>query len=457
MTTVKNLHFVGIGGARLSGLAKLYQDRGYYITGSDANESKSVQNLINRGVKVFIGHNPVNIEGADLVVYTNAVGDDNPEVKTALDKGIPVIEGAELLGKLMGEVGQGIAIAGTHGKTTTTAMTALVLTAGGLDPTVLVGGEIEAFQGNHRSGKSDYMVVEACEFKNSFLFLRPSIELITNIDWDHPDCFPTIKDVLKTFADFVSLLPKEGTLILWGDDPNADYLKKRYKGKTVTFGYQPQFDWEIAECHSLEPIGIIGRINYKGKNHGELCLKVPGRHNLQNAMGALVIASELGVDTEVALKALTEFNGVKRRFEIKGEYRGAMIVDDYAHHPGAVKASLASARQGFKGRIWCVFQPHLYSRTKFLLDEFAKSFNDADILVLADIYPAREIDPGDISSKDLAVKAGRFHTDVRYLGDFDTIVNHLTRHVQKGDLVITMGAGNIFKVGESLLNNVIIL
>ncbi len=453
---MKNLHFVGIGGARLSGLAKLYQDRGYNITGSDAYESNSVQNLTKRGIKVFIGHNPANIDGADLVVFTNAVGNENCEIKAAIDKGIPVIEGAELLGKLMNEVGRGIAIAGTHGKTTTTAMTALVLTSSGVDPTVLVGGEIEAFQGNHRSGKSDYMVVEACEFKRSFLYLRPSIELITNIDWDHPDCFPTLKDVIKTFSEFVELLPKNGALVLWGDDPNAYSLKKKYKGKIITFGYQPQFDWEIADYQTIETLGIAGRINYKGKSHGELRLKVPGRHNLQNALGALAIASELGVDINIALNILAEFTGVKRRFEIKGEYRGAMVVDDYAHHPGAVRATLATARQAFKGRVWCVFQPHLYSRTKFLLDEFVKSFNDTDILVLADIYPAREVDPGDISSHDLAIKARNYHTDVRYLGDFNTIVDHLAKHVRKGDLIITMGAGNIFEVGERLLKSIFI-
>lgn len=453
---MKNLHFVGIGGARLSGLAKLYQDRGYTITGSDTHESNSVQNLINRGIKVFIGHDPANIEGADLVVYTNAVGNDNPEVGAAKDKAVPIIEGAELLGKLMTEVGQGIAIAGTHGKTTTSAMTALALTAGGVDPTVLIGGEVEAFQGNHRTGKSNYMVVEACEFKRSFLYLRPTIELITNIDWDHPDCFPTMKDVVKTFADFIDLLPKDGVLILWGDDPNAYNLLKRFKGKSITFGYQSKFDWEIAEYRTVEPLGITGRINYKGKNQGELRLKVPGRHNLQNALGALAIAAELGVDNNISMSALTEFTGVKRRFQIKGDYHGAMVVDDYAHHPGAIKATLATARQAFKGRVWCVFQPHLYSRTKFLLDEFAKSFNDADILVLADIYPAREVDPGDISSQDLANKAQHFHPDVRYLGNFDSIVSHLARHVQKGDLIITMGAGNIFEVGERLLTNIVI-
>lgn len=453
---MKKLHFVGIGGARLSGLAKLYQDRGYTITGSDVHDSYSVQNLIRRGIKVFLGHDPANIEGADMVVFTNAVGEENPEVKAALAKGIPLIEGAELLGQFMVEVGRGIAIAGTHGKTTTSAMTALALTSVGVDPTVLIGGEIEAFQGNHRSGKSQYIVVEACEFKRSFLHLRPTIELITNIDWDHPDCFPTLKDVINTFNDFVDLLPKDGALILWGDDPNAYDLRKRYKGKSITFGYEPQFDWEIADYRMVEPLGIAGRINYKGKNQGELVLKVPGRHNLQNAVGALAIAAELGVDNHKTIAALAEFTGVKRRFEIKGEFHGAVIVDDYAHHPKAVRATLATARQAFKGRIWCVFQPHLYSRTKYLLDEFTKAFVNADTLVLADIYAAREVDPGDISSQDLATKTQPFHPDVRYLGDFDAIVEHLSRHVRRGDLVITMGAGNIFEVGERLLTKVAI-
>lgn len=453
---MKHLHFVGIGGARLSGLAKLYQDRGYTITGSDTQASAAVQNLINRGIKVFLGHDPSNIEGADLVVYTNAVGNDNPEVKAAQNKEVSTIEGAELLGKLMTEVGRGIAIAGTHGKTTTTAMTALVLTAAGLDPTVLIGGEIDAFQGNHRSGKSDLMVVEACEFKKSFLYLRPTIELITNIDWDHPDCFPALRDVIKTFTDFVALLPRNGVLILAGDDPNALSLKKKFKGKTITFGYRPEFDWEITGYRTVEPLGIVGALSYRGKSQGELRLKVPGRHNLQNAVGALAIAAELGVNVENVFETLTEFIGVKRRFQIKGEYRGAVVVDDYAHHPGAVRATLATARQAFKGRIWCVFQPHLYSRTKHLLDEFAGSFKDADVLVLADIYPAREVDPGNISSRDLAAKAQKNHPDVRYLGDLEVIADHLARHARRGDLILTMGAGNIFEVGEELLNKTVV-
>jgi UDP-N-acetylmuramate--alanine ligase len=448
---MKHLHFVGIGGARLSGLAKLYLDRGCKISGSDSQESKVTRNMAQKDIQISYGHNASNIQGADLVVYTNAVGLDNPEVLEAKRLGIPVIEGAELLGKLMADVGKGIAIAGTHGKTTTSAMTALLLAEGGLDPTVLIGGEVNQFQGNHRSGKSSYMVVEACEFKQSFLKLKPTVELITNIDWDHPDCFPTIDDVVKTFIDFVALLPPDGVLLVWGDDSNAFGLCKLFPGKFISFGYQDHFDWQIKNIRSVAPIGIAAELIYHGKSQGELVLKVPGRHNLQNAVGAIAVATELGVGIDSAFKTLSGFTGVQRRFEMKGEYKGALIVDDYAHHPSAVQITLAAARQFFKGRIWCVFQPHLFSRTKFLLTEFARSFGDADICVLADIYPAREVDPGDISSKDLAAAAQSQHGDIRYLGSFERIYEHLCQNIQSGDLVITMGAGDVWKIGERLV------
>jgi len=448
---MKHYHFVGIGGARLSALAKLYYDRGIIVSGSDTQESKVVQKLKDQGIKFYQGHQAENIAGADLVVYTNAVGNENPEVLAAQEKGIALIEGAELLGQLMSEVGQGIAIAGTHGKTTTSSMTALVLAEGGVDPTVLIGGEIAAFKGNHRTGKSPYMVVEACEFKRSFLYLRPTIELITNVDWDHPDCFPTMDDVMRTFIDFVELLPLEGKLLLWGDDPNALKLQEYFSGKVITFGYQTHFDWSLNEIRQIPPLGIAASLSYQGKAQGELRLQVPGRHNLQNALGAVAIAAELGVPLENILTSLSNFAGVGRRFEIKGSYQGAMVVDDYAHHPSAIRTTLAAARQAFSGKIWCVFQPHLYSRTKYLLKEFIQAFNDADVLVLADIYAAREKDPGDISSQDLAngvINQG--HQQVQYLGNFENIIEYLKNNVKTGDLIITMGAGDIWKVGEKL-------
>lgn len=451
---MKHLHFVGIGGARLRGLAKIYADRGYVISGSDQQESRETKHLMERGIKVYVGHDPAHVEGADMVIYTNAVGTENSEVLEARKRGIPTMEGAELLGKLMSDVGYGIAIAGTHGKTTTSAMTSLLLTAGGLDPTVLIGGEVSEFHGNHRSGKSKLIVVEACEFKRSFLKLHPALELITNIDWDHPDCFPTLGDVVKTFEDFVALLPQDGRLITWGDDPNANRLARQFSGKSITFGFQKTFDWAVDGFSPVTPLGVSAPLYYRGKKQGELTLKVPGRHNIQNAMGALAIATEMGVELQTALKTLADFHGVQRRFELKGEFKGTMVVDDYAHHPGAIRTTLAAARQFFKGRIWCAFQPHLYSRTKYLLPEFARAFTDSDILVLADIYPAREKDPGDISSRDLAREAQKFHKDVRYLGDFDSIYRHLKANLAPGDLLITMGAGDIWKVGERLVKEV---
>ena len=454
---MEHLHFVGIGGARLSALAKLYLDRGYRISGSDWQESKVIKGLTQRGIKCYLGHNPNNIEGADQVVYTNAVGSENPEVTEAKRRGIPVIEGAELLGKLMAEIGKGIAIAGTHGKTTTSAMTSLVLTDGGLDPTVLIGGELAAFNGNHRSGSSPYMVVEACEFRRSFLQLKPSISLITNVDWDHPDCFPTFADVITTFTDFVALLPDDGLLFVWGDDPNALQLGRDFKGKTVTFGYQTGFDWMVNDIKALEPIGISAQLHYHGRPQGEIRLKVPGRHNLQNALGAVALACELGVALDKALASIAEFTGVQRRFELKGEYQGAIVVDDYAHHPSAIRTTLEAAREVFKGRIWCVFQPHLFSRTKYLLPEFASAFVDADVLLLADIYAAREVDPGDISSADLAKLAKRHQADVRYLGSFESIIEQLQKDLRPGDLVITMGAGDVWKIGEDLVSNFSVL
>lgn len=448
---MKHLHFVGIGGARLRGLAKLYKDRGYEISGSDSCDTRETADLCQRGIKVTVGHQAANIDGADLVIYTNAVGDNNPEVLEAIKRGVPTLEGAQLLGKLMHEVGSGIAVAGTHGKTTSTAMTSLIMTEAGLDPTVFIGGEIAAFGGNHRSGKSPYMIAEACEFKQSFLQLHPKYALITNIDWDHPDCYPTIDAVVEAFEKFVDLLPTDGLLVVWGDDPRAVVLKQRYRGKTVTFGYKPEFDWSISNIRPLKPLGIVADLAHNGVPQGELVLNVPGKHNLQNALGSLALAAELGVDLPTALKTLSQFKGVKKRFELKGKYNGAIIVDDYAHHPSAVRLTLDAARRCFDGRIWCAFQPHLFSRTKYLLPEFATAFGDADVVLLADIFAAREKDTGEISTADLAREMSKHNKDVRYLGDFDSIFECLRENLQEGDMLLTMGAGDAWKVGERLV------
>lgn len=448
----KRLYFVGIGGARLNALAKLYADRGYQVAGSDRQASKTTQELIDRGIPVTYGHDPSQMLPADTVIYTNAVGEDNPQVVAARANNIPVLEGSELLGRLMNEVGYGVAVSGTHGKTTTTSMLALVLTRAGIDPTVLIGGELGAIGGNHRTGQSPYIVVEACEFRSSFLELSPKIAVVTNVDWDHPDCFPTPESVVDVFRQFIAKLPEDGYMITNGDDQRCESLTSHSKATVIRFGMDPQCDLRATKIRPSErEIGSVTEVLWRGQPVAELCLRVPGVHNIYNALAAMAAAAQHGVDFATSAMILREFIGVRRRFEIKGETGGVLAIDDYAHHPAAIATTLSAVRQHHNGRIWCVFQPHLFSRTRYLMDEFAKSFMDCDILVLADIYAAREKDPGDISSRVLAERAREYLSDVRYIGELDEIVAHLVEKTLPGDLIITMGAGDIWKVGEAFL------
>ncbi len=447
-----SIYFIGIGGNRLSALAKIYRDRGCRVAGSDRCRTKTTQELEERGITVHYGHDPSKItEEIGLVVYTNAVGENNPQLLAARAKKIPVVEGAKLLGLLMREMGTGIAVAGTHGKTTTTAMVSLILIKSGKDPTIEVGGEMNELPGNHRTGKSPFIVVEACEFRRSFLHLSPKYAIVTNVDWDHPDVFPTSEAVVQAFKEFVSLLPPDGGLVMWREEKHFHELAAVSKAPVTSFGLTPEADWFVLEPRTLPPLGTEGKLYYRGEYRGKLRLQVPGRYNILNALASLATAAQLGVTVEEALASLEEFQGVKRRFEIKGEADKILVVDDYAHHPVAIANTLAAARSHFPGRIWCVFQPHLFSRTRYLLADFARAFHAADILVLADIYPAREKDPGDISSRILAAEAGKYHNDVRYLGDMNSIKDHLLQETLPGDLIITMGAGDIWKVGEDFL------
>jgi len=446
------LFFIGIGGARLSALAKIYKEKGYEIYGSDRFRTKNTANLEKMGISITYGHDPLIIGSwIDQVIYTNAVGEDNPQLIAAQAAGIPVMEGAELLGLLMREKEYGIAVAGTHGKTTTTAMISLLLIKAGKDPTVVIGGEMMELPGNHRSGLSPFMVVEACEFRRSFLQLSPQISVITNVDWDHPDCFPTAGHVVQTFQEFIRLLPADGRLVYWREDPHYSELYATSPAPVISYGLTPEADWYVPEYAPSSRLGIEGELFYRGAKQGQLKLEVPGKHNLLNAVAAVVAAVEAGISVSQALSYIADFHGVKRRFQIKGGKHGVLVVDDYAHHPSAVQTTLETARTHFSGRIWCVFQPHLYSRTRHLMPDFAKAFGAADIVVLADIYAAREQDPGDISSAILSGEIAKNHQDVRYIGDMQKIVEHLHSQTQPGDLVLTMGAGDIWKVGEEYL------
>lgn len=448
----KRVHMIGIGGARLSALARLLVARGYRVTGSDTSNSSFVDNLRSQGIKVAIGHHRDNVGDADWVAYTTAVGLDNPELVEARGRGLPVFEGAEVLAFLMEGSDRAIAVAGTHGKTTTTAMISLALLAAGTDPTIVIGGEVDVLGGNSRAGSTGYFVAEACEFREAFLHLHPNVAVITNIDWDHPDCYPTLDAVVQSFRKFMALLPPTGRLVICGDDANAAALSLEAPCDVWSYGVGEQNRVQATDFALIPPLGQEFQCLIDGKDIGRARLAVPGQHNALNALACLSVIASLGLPLNKALAALQGFRGVKRRFEIKGQSAGVIVVDDYAHHPSAVRSTLRTAREHFHGRIWCVFQPHTYSRTRSLLGEFANSFADADHVVFTDIYAAREPDPGDVSSRLLAEAALKNHRGVHYFGDLNGVLAQLPPLLASGDLVIVMGAGDVTRLGPRLLN-----
>ena len=447
----KTVHIIGIGGARLSALARILHSKGFQITGSDASESRFTAAVRSLGITVYTGHEGNQVEKADWVIYTTAVGENNPELVKARSLNLPVLEGSELLGMLMGDAETGVAIAGTHGKTTTTGMTSLALLGAGADPTIVIGGDYDPIGGNARVGGNKVFLAEACEFREAFLRLKPSIGVITNIDWDHPDCFPTLESVADTFRKFAALLPPDGTLIVCGDDPLAAAISEETACQTLKYGFDESNELIASELHAREPLGQTYQLSVEGRDLGTVTLAVPGCHNALNSLGSLAVCHALGLDLAKPIAALASFRGVHRRFEIKGQVAGITIVDDYAHHPSAVRLTLATAKEHFRGRIWCVFQPHLYSRTKYLFSELTNAFGDADHVVFTDIYAARETDPGDVSSAILAQETAKHHPAVHYFGGLQETAAQLAPLLKSGDLVITMGAGDITNLGGKLL------
>lgn len=448
----KNVHMIGIGGARLSALARILAAHGYHVTGSDTSESSFIKNLRRQGIDIAIGHDARHVADAGWVAYTRAVGESNPELSEARRRGLPVYEGAELLGLMMEGAGKAIAVSGTHGKTTTTAMIALAMIEGQADPSIVIGGEIDALGGNARSGGREYFLTEACEFKGAFLHLRPDVAVVTNVDWDHPDCYPDIESVIEAFRKFVFRLPGDGRLVTFGDDPNACAVAETAPCPVVTYGMRENNAIRAVNVSPAPHLGQTYDLWIDGRPTARVELAVPGPHNVQNSLACLAVCRTIGLPLEPAIRALARFNGVHRRFEVKGESGGVLIVDDYAHHPSAVRATLRTAREHFDGRLWCVFQPHLFSRTRHLFHEFARSFDEADNVVLADIYPAREADPGDISSAMLADEIRKNHSNVHYFGGLDKVLTRLLPLLAPGDLVITMGAGDVTYLGDRLLN-----
>lgn len=444
-------HFIGIGGSGVSGLARLMLADGVAVTGSDIKESATVESLRRAGARVAIGHRAENVNGATRVVYTAAVKEDNPELVEAHRRGIPTVTRAHMLSVVM-EGKCGVAISGTHGKTTTTGMAASVFLAAGADPSVLVGGEWSALGGNARGGAGKHFIAEACEAFNSFLELHPHVALLTNVEADHLDCHGSLDGVIAAFHQFLGQVDPDGYVIGCRDDANVRGLLERSERRTVTYGLEPGADYVGVDL-ALDQRHPAFTIERRGERLGEVRLGVPGRHNVLNALSVAALALEEGLPLEALRQGLREFTGVGRRFEILGEVNDVVVLDDYAHHPTEVRATLAAARNSMQRRTTVVFQPHLYSRTELLLDEFAGSFRDADRVFIAEIYAAREQPLPGVSSSRLVERIRQLDPsrEVELAPDRTALLARLKAEARPGDLVIVMGAGDIREWGEALV------
>jgi UDP-N-acetylmuramate--alanine ligase len=454
---IQRIHFVGIGGIGMSGIAEVLLNLGYKISGSDLKNSAVTQRLATLGATTFEGHRAENIVGAEVVVTSSAIASENPEVTEAHKLHIPVIQRAEMLAELM-RLKYGIAIAGMHGKTTTTSMVAAVLAAGNLDPTVVVGGRVDAMGSNARLGKSQYLVAEADESDRSFLKLSPILSVVTNIDREHMDCYRNMRDVKKTFLDFMDRVPFYGMIVVCNDDPLLRKLLPDVQRRTVTYGTRRGSDFLIKlEETKRESAGESRpysrfRVTYQKRELGEFTLHVPGVHNVLNATAAIAVGVGLEVGVDAIRAALDQFRGVDRRFQLKGRAAGVSVIDDYGHHPTEIKATLAAARQcGFR-EIHVIFQPHRYTRTRDLMEEFTTAFADADTLSVLDIYAASEPPiegiTGEVLSNRIRERSGK---PVQYANSAGTAVDAAAAAAQDGDMILTLGAGSVSQLGPMIL------
>ncbi len=449
----KNIHCIGIGGVGVSAIAEILLARGYNVSGSDMKESEITDHLKNQGATIYVGHRAENVENADLIIYSAAIAEENPEIKRAREKNIPLASRAEVLGVLMDEYENSIAISGTHGKTTTTSMVSLILEAAKYDPTIMIGGTLSEINGNCKVGHSKYFVTEACEYRDSFLELRPKIEIILNIDSDHLDYFKDIEHIVKSFDDFTKHVRQGGKIIAYDANPFVNRVIGDLPN-VITYGYNRNSDYAITNVHFGENGMPSFNIVHDGEKICKVELNVPGEHNILNATASFACCYELGVDAETIASTLNSYHGTKRRFDIIGKTeKGFTLVDDYAHHPTEIKATLSAAVNLPHDRIWCLFQPHTYTRTLALFDEFADAFGGADILVLTDIYAAREKNIYNISSEALAEKIVEKHPDrkVVYISKLEDVAKYVKENAGPNDLIITMGAGDIYKVGQMIL------
>ena len=453
LSKYRKIHCIGIGGIGLSAIAEILLSRGYSVSGSDMKESDITDRLRQTGAIIYLEHVAENVEGADLVVYSAAIAEENPEMVRAKELGIPTASRAEILGFLMDEYPNSIAISGTHGKTTTTSMVSVILEKNKLEPTILVGGYLSEIDGNYKVGDGSFFVTEACEYRDSFLSLRPYIEVILNIDSDHLDYFKDIEHIVRSFDSFAKNIKPGGNIIAYDANPFINRIIKDIEG-AITYGYNPSCTYAISDV-KFDTNGMPSfNISYRGEPQGTMELSVPGEHNILNATAAFACCHQLGVASVDIIRELKLYTGTKRRFDIIGKAKdGVTVVDDYAHHPTEIKATLSAAQNLMHNKIWCLFQPHTYTRTLALFDDFIDSFKGADILVLTDIYAAREKDIYNISSDKLAERIKLAHPEIEvvYIKDFDEIASKVLAEAERDDLVITMGAGDIYKVGQIIL------
>lgn len=448
----KQVHFIGICGISMSGLAMTLRQRGHIVTGSDVMSSGMSEELRSHGISVNLGHNVSNIPlGASLVVYTSAVKPDNPELAQALALGVPAIERAGLVGLLMNEYPRPICISGTHGKTTTTAMVSQILISASLDPTINVGGILPSIQSNYLVGCGPHFVAEACEYHDSFLHFRPHIGVVLNIEQDHLDYFKNLRHIEQSFASFVSSITPGGALIANESMPSFEYITESCNAQVIGYG-APTSRYTSAN-HDFSRGGKASfELIIDGISQGRVSLRIPGEHNISNALAAIATCHTDGLALGEIIRGLEAFTGTKRRFEHKGKLPGGItLVDDYAHHPTEIRATLSAARNGLGGRVVCIFQPHTFTRTKLLMNELGQAFSHADVVGVVDIYPARELDTGEVHSRDLVAKIGEAGMQASYLASQNDVEVFVKQTCIHGDLLITMGAGDVHRFGEAML------
>ena len=450
-----HIHMIGIGGSSMSGLAEMLLDKGYRVTGSDRDETYLVHFVREKGASVTIGHKAENVKGADLVVYSAAISEDNPERIAADEYGIPAIERAVLLGQLMEEYPKAVGVCGAHGKTTVTSMLSQMMLENGFDPGIHIGGRLDAIGGSTRVGHGDLFIAEACEYNRSFLHMPPTIAVVLNIDADHLDCYKDIDEIEETFGKYLAMLPDDGTAVGYGDDQRISRLFKKLPSKVITFGFDRQNDWYPENLSEDEQGYAVFELMYRGKKATDVQMGVPGDFNVLNALAAIAAAAEIGLEPDKAAETIMRFTGAHRRFELTDTINGIEIFHDYGHNPAEMRNALSIARKRCKGKLWAVMQPHTYSRVRTLFSQYLTCTEAADYTLVTDICAAREKDPGDLNSGMLVEGMRKNGITAEWTPSFDDTEGYLRKHCRPGDLVLTMGCGDINLLNDQIHRHVL--